>query len=510
MLTSAHCSYWKDTEGHDVTRYEPLRHDIIADVAILGGGITGLTAARHLKAAGKRVVVLEARHIGDGTSGFTSGHLDATTDTPLAGMISHFGEETAREVVNASRRAIGQIEMWCSESGDCEFSRVPSYQYTESRDNLDALNQQIDAARKLGLPASMTQSVPLPFHCERALRVENQGRFHAMRYLNRLAAAVHGEGCVVYENTRAGVPKEGREGCRVESDGGRVDAADVFVATHGHFLGISQFDFRVFPYQSYVIGVRVNDNVPDALFWDDAHPYHYIRHASPADPELLLIGGGDHKTGQGDAEHGAFHELQQYAAERFSVREFEHQWSSQYFQPADGLPHVGRVPGCEHLFMATGFSGTGLTLGTVAAEVVADLIQGKGHFLQQALRPGRATLLASAAEMISENLNAAKRFVGDRLALETVETLEQVPVGCGQVVRMNGRQLAVYREPSGVGHVHSAVCTHAGCIVHWNDAERTWDCPCHGGRYDIDGKRFAGPPPRDLSPETPQPGATAS
>lgn len=503
MLALTHSSYWQETQGHEIPRYDELRHDVMADVAILGGGITGLPAARHLKAAGKRVVVLEAGHVGGGTSGFTSGHLDATTDTPLAEMISHFGEDVARHLVAASQRSIDQIENWCREFGDCEFARLPSFQYTESTDEFDELERQAGAARKLGLNASMTQAIPLPFRCGRAVRVEGQGRFHVLRYLTRLAAAVHGGGCMVFENTRASIPEETAEGCRIETSGGNVQAKDVFVATHGHFLGISQFDFRVFPYQSYVIGARVDAAVPDALYWDDADPYHYIRLASPAEPDLLLIGGADHKTGQGGSEQDAYRALEEYAAQRFAVREVESRWSSQYFQPADGLPHIGRVPGRNHVFMATGFSGTGLTLGTVAAEVIADLIQGRTTPLAEALQPGRATLRASVAEVVSENLNVAKRFVADRFGIETVESLAQVPIGQGKVVRLRGEQLAVYRESPSVAHVVSAVCTHAGCIVHWNEAERTWDCPCHGGRYDVEGNCFAGPPPSGLAKHAP-------
>jgi glycine/D-amino acid oxidase-like deaminating enzyme/nitrite reductase/ring-hydroxylating ferredoxin subunit len=500
MLAATHSSYWQETAGDSTPRYDELRGDVVADVAIIGGGITGLTAARLLKEAGKRVVVVEEGRVGSGTTGFTSGHLDVTTDTPLADMISHFGEDAARRVVGATRAAVDRIERWSFEFGGCEFNRVPSYQFAESSDRLDELERQSGAARKLGLTASITQAIPLPFPCQRALRIEDQARFHALRYLNALAATVHGDGCFVFENTRASVPDEKQSGCFVETPHGSVLSADVFMATHGHFLGISQFDFRVFPYQSYVIAVRVSDAVPDALFWDMATPYHYIRRASSIDPDLLLIGGCDHKTGQGDIERDAFGDLRQYAAERFTLRGgVAYEWSGQFFQPADGLPHVGRAPGREHLYMATGFSGTGLTLGTVAGEMVASLVQGQRHSLEEVLRPGRATVLASAGELISENLNVARRFVGDRFGLETIDSLDQVPIGPGRVVRFNDRQVAVFREPSGVLHAVSAVCTHAGCIVHWNDAERTWDCPCHGGRYGVDGNAFAGPPTRDLS-----------
>jgi glycine/D-amino acid oxidase-like deaminating enzyme/nitrite reductase/ring-hydroxylating ferredoxin subunit len=499
MPATAHLSYWHETAGGLSTQYPALEQNLQVDVAILGGGITGLTAAAHLKRSGKRVAVLEAGQIGAGTTGFTTGHLDATTDLSLSRMIFDFGQFAASTVATATREAIDQIATRCNQWPDCEFSRIPSYQYTESADGLDALQKQCAAARKLGFNSWFTRQVPLPFSCTGAMHTANQGRFHSVRYLQHLAAEVNGGGCTVYENTSASPPADGVP-CAVETEGGRVTAEAVIVATHSPFLGISQLEFRVFPYQSYVIAVRVDDAVPDALYWDDADPYHYIRLASPEDPHLLLIGGADHKTGQPLDERERFAELEHYANERFSIRAIEHQWSSQYYIPADGLPHIGRVPRAEHLFIATGYAGTGLTWGTVAGTLIARQILGERHPLEEILSPGRLTLLASAPTAIVENLDVVRRFTVDRFAGKPLDDDEVAP-GCGQVVSRHGRMVAVYRDPAGAIYRFSPVCTHAGCIVHWNGAERTWDCPCHGGRYTAEGRRFSGPPVRDLQPD---------
>jgi glycine/D-amino acid oxidase-like deaminating enzyme/nitrite reductase/ring-hydroxylating ferredoxin subunit len=477
----------------------PLEQDLHVDVAIIGGGITGLTAARLLKEAGKRVAVVEGLEIGAGTTGFTTGHLDASTDEPLSRMISYFGEESARRVVGASRDAINQMENWCGSFGDCEFQRVPSFQFTESPSGMEALRQQGSAARRLGLRASIVQYVPLPFSCAGAVRVEQQGRLHSMRYLYHLAKEVHGEGSAVFENTSA-KPPDGGERCTVETTGGTLTASSVFVATHSPFLGISSLEFRVYPYQSYVIGVHVEDPIPDFLFWDDADPYHYIRLASTGDPSLVLVGGEDHKTGEERDERKCYEALERYAHDRFAVRSVEHHWSAQHYHSADGLPLVGRVPGNENIYVATGFAGTGLTLGTVAGRLVANLILGRTDPLEEILNPGRLTLLASAGELVSENLDVIRRFVGDRFG-PTLDSPTEVPPGKGAIVAVEGKRIAVYCDPSGRLYSFSPVCTHAGCIVHWNDAERTWDCPCHGGRFTAEGKRFYGPPPRDLAPE---------
>lgn len=497
MATIAHTSYWQQTAGEEAAFYLPLRTDLHVDVAILGGGITGLTAALHLKRAGKRVAVLEGAQIGSGTSGFTSGHLDATTDMSLADMLFNFGEKAAGAIAAANREAIDVIETQCRPWPECEFSRIPSYQYTESAEGLSELQKQCAAERKLGYQSWFTRQVPLPFECVGAVQTEGQGRFHALRYLQKMAALVHGGGCSIYEDTRAAPPDDGAS-CTVHTDHADVTADAVIVATHSQFLGISEFDFRVFPYQSYVLTARVHDSVADALYWDDADPYHYIRLAAPHETDLLIIGGCDHKTGQPLDERERFSELEQYTRDRFPGASIEHEWSAQYWVPADGLPHVGRAPGTEHIYLATGYNGTGLTWGTVAGILLSRMVLGQRHPLEDVLSPGRFTVVSSAKDVISENLDVMRRFVVDRFAGGKSIEESLIPPGGGQVVSQKGRLVALHRDESGPLHRLSPVCTHAGCIVHWNEAEHTWDCPCHGGRYSADGKCLSGPPPRDL------------
>lgn len=498
MPATANVSYWLETAGDATHHYPSLDRDLDVDVAILGAGITGLTTAAHLVDAGRKVAVLEAEHIGSGTTGFTSAHLDATTDLALDEMIVDFGQSAASAVCTATREAIDQIESRCRQWPDCEFSRVPAFEYTETAAGLESLHKQCAAGRKLGFNCWFTRQVPLPFPTTGAVQVAAQGRFHSQRYIQHLAADLAARGCQLFERTTSPPPR-GSAPLTLETEGGRVNAKSVIVATHSPYLGISEFDFRVFPYQSYVIAARVEDEVADALYWDDAEPYHYIRVASPNDPHLLLIGGCDHKTGQPLDEREKFNELIQYAEDHFKGRSIEQQWSAEFYEPADGLPHIGRVPGQANVYVATGYSGTGLTWGTVAGTLIARLILGQRHPLEEILAPGRLTVLASAKDVIAENLDVMRRFVADRFAPVKKVDEEQLQPGCGEVVRENGKLVAVCRDSSGAMHHLSPYCTHAGCVVHWNQAEQTWDCPCHGGRFRADGRRFYGPPPKGLS-----------
>lgn len=495
-------TYWHQASSKPDPTYPPLNQQIQADVAIIGAGITGLTAAMHFKNTGRRVVVLEAGRVGAGTTGGTSGHLDAHPDQGARKLIKDFGETAARDVTEGRMAAIGRIETWCQEySIDCEFHRIPAYLYSESDSGAKELMQEHEALQRLGLTTSWLPQVFLPFPNRGGFRIDDQARFHSLKYLHALAEQIHGNHGAIYEHTTAHPPEDG-EPCIVETDGGKVVAKDVLVCTHSAFLGISQFDMRIAPYQSYVITARVEHEIPDALFWDDAEPYHYIRLASASDPRLLIIGGCDHKTGQGGDEREAFDQLEQYARQRFPVQNIEQRWSAELFEPADGLPYVGHVPSAKHLYLSTGYSGTGLTFGTAAGQLLADLVLERSSPLAEIFSPARLKPMAASGNLLKENLNVAKHFVADRFTGDSIESLDQVLPGEGRLVKYNGNQWAVYRDEQGAVHVLSPVCTHMGCHVQWNEAEKTWDCPCHGGRYSAMGERLYGPPPHDL-PEQP-------
>jgi glycine/D-amino acid oxidase-like deaminating enzyme/nitrite reductase/ring-hydroxylating ferredoxin subunit len=492
-------SYWLETGGGKSRPSSPLAGDVTTDVAIIGAGITGLTAADHLARRGRKVIVLEAGRIGSGTTGGTSAHLDAHPEREPRTYLRDFGEEGAKSLTRARLQAIDHIEQRIRElGGDCDFRRVDAFLYTEDPKHCDQLREQVSGFKEIGLESQIVgTAIGLPFTPAFAVKVPRMARFHPIEYLHLLADSVVKAGGAIHENTFA-QPPEGGDGPTISTNRGTVRANAVLVTTHAPYLGISNYDMRVAPYQSYLIAARTEKPIGDALYWDDADPYHYIRIASSTDPGLLLIGGADHKTGQAVDERDAWMKLEDYARRRFGRITVERKWSAELFEPDDGVPFAGAVPSMKNVFLATGFSGVGLTFGTACGGLLADLVSGRDNEFASIFSPARIKPLAEASDFVKENLNVAKQYVKGTFEGKKIESLDEVPSGEGQLVRFKGQTLAVYRDKAGLVHALSPICTHAGCNVHWNPAEGTWDCPCHGGRYAATGERIYGPPPRDL------------
>lgn len=485
--------------------FPALGRDLTVDVAVLGAGVTGLTTAYRLKSAGLRVAVLELHGVGDGATGHTSAHLTALPDRSLASLVSSHGEEKTRDVLLAGQEAIRMIRDTAAELGaPTAVDRVPGYKFSETAEGARALRVEAELARGFGLAAAYTREVPVPFPARGALRLENQGQFDPVRYVDALARAVDGEGSQVFANTRVVEIQDG-EPCRVSAPPWTVTAKAVVQATHTPLNLDLAVQTRLGPYTTYVLGLALDPPPPAALLWDDAEPYHYLRRASGDRGELLIAGGEDHKTGQEDDPEARYAALLSWVRDRFPVRAVERRWTHEVFEPADGLPYIGRDPGKDHVYLATGYAGNGLTFGTIAGKLISDLLQGRDSAWKDLFAPTRVKPLASAREVLRENLNVAWHLIADRLRRDEAVG-PPLAAGEGRVLDVDGRKAAVYRDENNTLHVMSAVCRHAGCVVRWNPAARTWDCPCHGGRYLPDGRVLCGPPTKDLK-KAPKPAA---
>lgn len=482
--------------------FPPLEGDLRVDVAIVGAGITGLTAARLLVREGKRVAVLDQSKVGFGTTGGTTAHVTQVPDRRYKELTSKFGREAMRTVVESTRAAIAQIASLVEEDGiECDFARIPAYLYTESQDEVSRMEEEARAAREVGMAAEFVRDVPLPFPVAAGVRFPDQARFHPLSYLSALARKFVESGGRIYEETRVVEVQGGDKGepCLVVTDRGVVTADSVLFATHTP-AGFTLLHAELEPLRSYVMAVKLRgSSPPDGLFFDTAEPYNYTRLQPTEQGDLLIVGGKDHKTGE-DKGGESYQALEEYIRQRWDVESIEYRWNAQFYDPPDGLPLIGRSLTADRVFVATGYSGTGMVFGTLGGMLLADFALGRANPWADVYRTSRIKPLAAGPQLAKLNLEVAAAFVKDRVTVPKVSDVSEVPVGEGRVVEIEGERVAVYREEAGKVHAVSPVCTHAFCIVHWNSAEKTWDCPCHGGRYGPDGQVLEGPPVKALEP----------
>lgn len=475
-----------------------LAENIEVDVAIVGGGITGLTAAMLLAESGKKVVVLEARTIGSGVSNRSTVHMTEMVDSWYSQIESSFGKEGARLVASSSRAAIDRVTAFVQSLGiDCGHARKPGYLFTERDEDVAELASEHDAARRAGLTVELLDRAPLPFATKKALFFPDQLQVHIARYLAGLAQAASDRGARIHEWSRVLTVEDG-EPCLLHLESGAlVRARQVFCATHAPLNRVF-LQTKIAAYRSYVV-TYPNVEVPDGLYWDTDEPYHYLSPYSIDGTTYLLVGGEDHKTGTKKKTTEHLDALHAWTKQRLDVHEPSHRWSAQVEEPVDGLPFIGRNSMSEHVFVATGFSGNGTTFGTIAAMIVADIVLGRSNPWSSLYAATRVKPIASATAYAAENIDFPMHLVSDRIVPAEARSLADIGAGEGKTVRVAGERLAVYRDPTGSLHALSSVCTHLGCIVKFNDAEKTWDCPCHGSRFSIDGDIVDGPATRPLA-----------
>jgi glycine/D-amino acid oxidase-like deaminating enzyme/nitrite reductase/ring-hydroxylating ferredoxin subunit len=494
---------WRGT--HQLPRLSPLSGDRETDVAIVGGGVSGLTAAVLLARSGLRVVLLERDRIGSGETGNTTSHLTEAVDGRYQRLRRDFGAENLRLVAQSSRDAIDRIEAFVRESGtSCGFSRVPGFLYAERETDLEGLANELDAARHAGCRVTWVDEVPLPFTAVGAVRWEDQAQLHATAYLAALLADAHTNGVRVYEQTRVVDVHDGKP-CRVETDHGVVRARDVFVATNVPVNNRVLLHTKIAAYRSYAIAAETRalhpgTQVGAGLFWDTDDPYHYTRTQEIDGRSYLIVGGEDHRTGEETETDARYDRLLEYAHLRFGMTAAEYRWSGQIIEPVDGLPYIGRNTASRHVYVATGFSGNGVTFGTLAGMVISDLILGRANPYANLYDATRIKPIAAAYEYVTENAPFPAHLLKDRLTTMSTEQrpVESLRPGEGGVFATEGGKVAVCRDENGVLHSLSPICTHLACDVAWNQAEQTWDCPCHGSRFSPDGKVMNGPAVTDL------------
>jgi glycine/D-amino acid oxidase-like deaminating enzyme/nitrite reductase/ring-hydroxylating ferredoxin subunit len=499
-LSANNPSYWIASTPD--TSFSELRGEQRVDVAIIGGGIFGITAGHLLKAEGRTVAIIEGDRIARGVTGYTTAKISSSQHLIYSQLTNKHGEDAARLYGESNEAAKEKIADLVEElSIDCDFERQDNFVYTESDSDLASVQEEVEVAARLGLPASFVTESPLPFPIKGAVRFTNQAQFHPRKYLLALADRIPGDGSFIFEGTTALDVEEG-EPCRVETSHGAVLATDVIVATNLPFLDRGLFFTKVHPKRSYAVAGYVTEGVsaPTGMYLSVESPTRSYRIIRDGERDLLMVGGEGHKVGEVEDTEACYQRLEADARRRFGLEKIDYRWSTQDGVPVDSIPYIGRLTrSSEHLLTGTGFRKWGMTNGTLAAQLLTDRIVGRENAWAELYDSKRLDIAPSAKEFVKENLQAAYRWVADRVDTPGV-ALEELPPGEGTVIRKGLSPVAVYKEEDGSCRGLSAVCTHLACIVHWNNAEKSWDCPCHGSRYDLDGSVIQGPATEPLEP----------
>ena len=485
-------SLWTETEQPAV--FPPLGETISADVCVVGAGIAGMMSAYNLAKAGRRVVVLDDGGIGSGETGRTTAHITAALDDRYYHIESLHGEEGARLAAQSHLAAINRIEEICNvEEIVCDFMRVDGYLFLAPHHLHELLEHEQQASERAGLADTViVDRAPIDFwNTGPCLKFPSHGQFHPIRFLNGLARCITRDAGQIFCGSHVTDIEDGSP-CRVKtSDGHTVTCSHVVVATNASISDMVVTHMKQAPYRTYVIGARIpKKSVPPILLWDTTDPYHYIRIQPETDHDVLIVGGEDHKTGHDSTPGDRFSELESWTRERFPmVTDVLYYWSGQVLEPFDYLSFTGRSPGAENVYMHSGDSGNGITHGAMAGILLTDMILGRDNPWARLYDPKRVTLKA-APEFVKEQVDVMLQY--GRYVLPG-ESLDGIQPGQGRVILRGTQRVAVYRDDQGVLHERSAVCTHMKCIVDWNSLEKSWDCPCHGSRFDPQGNVLNGP-----------------
>jgi glycine/D-amino acid oxidase-like deaminating enzyme/nitrite reductase/ring-hydroxylating ferredoxin subunit len=492
---------------------EPLsRHQLIqnetADVCIVGAGIAGMMTAYLLARAGASVIVLDDGDIGGGMTERTTAHLSNALDKRYYELEHLHGETGARLAADSHSVAINQIEEIISrERIECDFERLNGYLFAAPDSPRDILECELKAAHRAGLGGvELLDQAPLnAFDIGPCLLFPEQGQFHPLKFISGLARAIERDHGRIFTESHVKTIKSGPPAEVLTSNGALVKAGSVVVTTNSPINDLVALHTKQAPYMTYVLGIRIpSDTLPRALYWDTADPYHYLRLHRISDPkfgnyQVLIVGGEDHKTGQEENIEERYHRLESWTRERIpAAGRVEFRWSGQVLEPNDGLAFIGRNPmDADNIYVASGASGNGMTYGAIAGILLEDLIAGRENKWESLYDPTRKTLSA-AGEFAKENLNVVAQYT-DWVTGGEVDAPDEISPGGGAIVRRGLSKIAVYRDEQGRLHERSATCTHLGCIVAWNGDEKTWDCPCHGSRFDAYGRVINGPANSDLA-----------
>ncbi|MTI66159.1 MAG: FAD-dependent oxidoreductase [Firmicutes bacterium] len=488
-------SYW--ISSTDETNFSKLNKDINVDVAIVGGGMVGILSAYILKNEGLKVAIIESDKILKATTAHTTAKVTSQHSLIYDKLIKR-GKKQALQYANANETAIHIIkDIIDKEQIDCDFSYRPSFIYTKQDKNIEKIKREVKAAKDLGIKASFVKDIPLPIKIKGALKFENQAQFHPLKFLLPLSYKINKDGSFIFEKTKAiDINKEKNQ---VITDKGIIKAKNIIIASHFPFYDKRGLYFsRLYTERSYVLAIKAKEKFPSAMFINAESPARSLRSQTIGNEELILVIGDNHKTGQGKNTKMHYNNLLKFSKKIFTVKDIPYRWSTQDCMPLDDVPYIGNLTSnTPNIYVATGFKKWGMTTSMVSALIFKELILNGKSKWKEVYNPSRFTPLASFKNFFKENLNVAEKFLLGKILPETDKL--NLDLGEGKVIERNGEKLGVYKDDDNKLYIVDTTCTHLGCELSWNQAEKSWDCPCHGSRFKYDGEVIEGPAKKQLN-----------
>lgn len=492
-------SLWLDSAP--LPSFPALNEDISTDILIVGGGITGITAAYLLSSSGYKITLIEGNKLLQGTTGYTTAKITCQHGLIYDELINHFGEEKAALYYKSNQEAAEFIKNIVSKEGiDCDYSEERSYVYTLEEGYVKELEKEYKAYKKLNIPDIKYHStLPLPLNIKAAISIGNQGQFNPAKYLEHLIKKAKENNVFFYENTRA-QDIEADVTIYINTEKGpRIKAKKVIIASHFPFYDKKGMYFaRMHAERSYIIGIKSKNPFPGGMYINAESPTRSLRNAVYRDENILLVGGEGHKTGQRDFTPGCYLNLREFAEETYGIEEILYRWSAQDLVTLDKLPYIGHLTNdTPNIFVATGYRKWGMTNGTAAAHLLRDLVMDVKNPYAELYSPRRFKADPSIREGISQNANVAKEFIKEKVK-SYPDNYSDLKNEEGRIISYNGKRAGVYKDSVGKIYMVDTTCTHMKCELNWNSAESTWDCPCHGSRFTYKGEIIEGPATRPL------------
>ena len=492
-------SYW--LKSAKLPHFDSLKESIKTDVVIIGGGITGITTAYLLSKQKIDVTLIEASTIVNGTTGHTTAKITAQHGLIYDELIQHFGLEKASLYYQAAIDAKKLIEDNIEDLNiQCDYQKQDAYIFTNEDSYISKLEKEKQAYEKIEISSELTDTIPLHLPIKSALMMKDQAQFHPLKYLSKLVEESSKNGVHIFEHTTAMDIEYNERPTVITRDGYRIEAKNVVIASHFPFYNFEGFYFsRMYPERSYVIAMKSKDSFPGGMYINAESPTRSIRSTQFNGEDLWLIGGENHKTGQGISTITHYEALKEYALNQFNVEEFSYRWSAQDLTTLDKLPYIGSLTDNERkIFVATGYRKWGMTNGTIAAKIIADKILDKENQYESLYTPSRFQADPALKKFISFNTDVAKHLIKGKLEY-TDNNIEKLKEDEATITRIDGQRTGVYRDKNKKLYLVDTTCTHMGCEVEWNSGDRTWDCPCHGSRFSIEGEVIEGPAKKPLA-----------